>query len=145
VNSKAGSIVNIKLNLVKIKLTLVKIKLTLVKIKLTLVKIKLTLVKIKLTLGGVGFYRIERRVRTLEGQQTEDWGAWQATTTDTQISLTGLERGVEHDFRILATNATGDSLPSPADAGWALLAQGRRVGRSRTPGWGQLRPPFRGR
>lgn len=62
--------------------------------------------------GAVGFYKVQRRKRTLQGQQTEDWGVWQVTTTDSEISLTGLERGVEHDFRILASNATGDSLPS---------------------------------
>ncbi|WKZ79969.1 MAG: fibronectin type III domain-containing protein [Fimbriimonadaceae bacterium] len=34
------------------------------------------------------------------------------TTTDTEITLLDLERGVEHDFRIVAVNAAGDSLPS---------------------------------
>lgn len=62
--------------------------------------------------GAVGFYKVQRRKRTLQGQQTEDWGVWQVTTTDSEIVLTGLERGVEHDFRILASNATGDSIPS---------------------------------
>jgi hypothetical protein len=62
--------------------------------------------------GEVGFYRVERRKRTLAGQQTEDWGAWQATTTDSEITLLSLERGVEYDFRVLAVNAAGDSLPS---------------------------------
>lgn len=83
------------------------------------------------------------RNRTLQGQQAEDYrssrraqrwkqsrdGARQVATTDTEINLTGLERGVEHAFlsacdippnevreaesgRILASNATGDSLPS---------------------------------
>lgn len=62
--------------------------------------------------GPVSYYKIQRRKRTLAGQQTEDWGAWQATTTETEISLSDLERGVEHDFRVLASNATGDSVPS---------------------------------
>lgn len=62
--------------------------------------------------GEVGFYRVERRKRTLAGQQTEDWGFWQVTTTDTEITLLDLERGVEHDFRIVAVNAAGDSIPS---------------------------------
>lgn len=30
---------------------------------------------------------------TINGQQTEDWGAWQVTTTDTEITLLNLERG----------------------------------------------------
>ena len=62
--------------------------------------------------GQVSYYKVQRRIRTLQGQQTEDWGVWQVTTTDTEINLTGLDRGVEYDFRILASNATGDSIPS---------------------------------
>ncbi|MCZ7580875.1 MAG: fibronectin type III domain-containing protein [Fimbriimonadaceae bacterium] len=62
--------------------------------------------------GAVAFYKVQRRKRTLQGQQTEDWGAWQATTTDTEITLLGLERGVEYDFRVVASNSTGDALPS---------------------------------
>lgn len=62
--------------------------------------------------GAVAFYKVQRRKRTLAGQQTEDWGEWQVTTTKTEISLTGLERGVEHDFRVVASNSSGDSLPS---------------------------------
>lgn len=63
------------------------------------------------------------------GRPPEDWGAWQATTTDTEINLSGLDRGVEYDFlsaseippngvretksgRVLASNANGDSLAS---------------------------------
>ncbi len=62
--------------------------------------------------GAVAFYKVQRRKRTLQGQQTEDWGVWQVTTTDTEITLLDLERGVEHDFEVVATNPTGDSLPS---------------------------------
>jgi hypothetical protein len=62
--------------------------------------------------GAVAFYKVQRRKRTLQGQQTEDWGAWQATTTDTEIAILGLERGVEYDFRVVASNSTGDALPS---------------------------------
>lgn len=62
--------------------------------------------------GAVGYYRVERRKRTLAGAQMEDWGAWQATTTDSEINLPGLDRGVEYDFRILAVNSTGASIPS---------------------------------
>ncbi|MFY9234185.1 MAG: fibronectin type III domain-containing protein [Fimbriimonadaceae bacterium] len=62
--------------------------------------------------GEVSHYRIERRIRTLQGQQTEDWGAWQATAIETEIVLSGLERGVEYDFRVIAVNVAGDSAPS---------------------------------
>ncbi|MEX2243903.1 MAG: fibronectin type III domain-containing protein [Fimbriimonadaceae bacterium] len=62
--------------------------------------------------GRVGFYRVERRVRTLAGAQTEDWGAWQLTPIESEITVTGLERGVEYDFRVIAVNAAGDSVPS---------------------------------
>lgn len=62
--------------------------------------------------GAVGFYRIERRKRTLAGQQTEDWGVWQLTTTDSEISINNLERGVEYDFRVSAVSAAGAGLAS---------------------------------
>lgn len=62
--------------------------------------------------GEVDFYRVERRKRTLQGQQTEDWGAWQVTTTVSEINLSGLDRGVEYDFRVIAVNSAGDSAPS---------------------------------
>lgn len=62
--------------------------------------------------GEVSFYRVERRQRTLVGAQTEDWGAWQATTTVTEMGLSGLTRGVEFDFRVVAVNSAGDSVPS---------------------------------
>jgi len=62
--------------------------------------------------GAVAFYKMQRRKRTLAGQQTEDWGEWQVTTTDTEIGLTGLERGVEYDFRAVASNVSGDGVPS---------------------------------
>jgi len=62
--------------------------------------------------GEVDFYRIERRKRTLQGQQTEDWGAWQLTATESEIGLVGLDRGVEYDFRVIAVNSAGDSAPS---------------------------------
>lgn len=62
--------------------------------------------------GPVSFHKVERRIRTPQGQQTEDWAAWQVTTTDTEINLSGLDRGVEYDFRVLASNANGDSLTS---------------------------------
>ena len=62
--------------------------------------------------GMVAFCKIQRRKRTLAGQQTGDWGAWQETTTDTEINLTGLDRGVEYDFRVVASNSKGDAIPS---------------------------------
>ncbi len=49
--------------------------------------------------------------RTLQGQQIEDWTD-HATSTDTKINLSGLDRGVEYDFRVLASNAIGDSTAS---------------------------------
>jgi len=62
--------------------------------------------------GLVAFYRIQRRVRTLQGVQSEDWGVWERTTTDSEISLSGLDRGVEYDFRVIASNGSGDGVPS---------------------------------
>ncbi len=61
--------------------------------------------------GKVSYYKVQRRKRTLQGQQVEDWTD-HATTTDTEINLSGLDRGVEYDFRVLASNATGDSTAS---------------------------------
>jgi len=51
--------------------------------------------------------------------ESEDWGAWQAMATDSEINLTGLDRGVskipmksgEYDFRVIAVNTAGDSFP----------------------------------
>jgi hypothetical protein len=63
-------------------------------------------------LGVVSHYRVERRTRKLSGEQTEDWGVWQVTSTDTNSTVRGLERGVEYDFRVVAVNAGGASVPS---------------------------------
>ena len=62
--------------------------------------------------GKAAFYRVERQVRTLEGKITETWGAWSSSAVASELLLTGQPRGVELDFRIVAVNATGDSLPS---------------------------------
>jgi hypothetical protein len=64
--------------------------------------------------GAVGFYRIDRRKRTLAGQSRfHREGGWQLTATESESLLTGLERGVEYDFPdLVGMNATGDSIPS---------------------------------
>jgi len=38
----------------------------------------------------------------------------QRNMNDTKPTLTNLERGVEYDFEVVATNPTGDCLPSNA-------------------------------
>ena len=60
----------------------------------------------------VSHYRVERRSRKLAGEQIDDWGAWQVSSTDTNTLVKGLERGVEYDFRVVAINAGGASVPS---------------------------------
>lgn len=62
--------------------------------------------------GNVAFYRVERQTKTLAGQVTEPWGVWSTQAVASEITLTGLERGVEYEFRIVAVNAAGDSIPS---------------------------------
>jgi hypothetical protein len=62
--------------------------------------------------GKAAFYRVERQVRTLEGEVTETWGAWSSSAVPSELLLTGQPRSVELDYRIVAVNATGDSLPS---------------------------------
>ena len=61
--------------------------------------------------GNVAFYRIERRVKG-----GEEFGAWQATATASEAHLSGQPHGVEIEYRILAVNPAGDSLPSNAVA-----------------------------
>lgn len=60
----------------------------------------------------MSFYRVERRVKDLSGQVTEEWGVWQQTTTASELSLTSQPRGVEIDYRVFAVNVNGDSVPS---------------------------------
>lgn len=62
--------------------------------------------------GKVSFYKVLRRKRTIPGVPVEDWGAWQATTVPSELMLTGLDRGVEYDFQVIAVNAAGESVPS---------------------------------
>lgn len=62
--------------------------------------------------GKVAWYLVERRKRTIPGVPIEDWGAWQATTAESELMITDLERGVEHDFRVTAYNSAGGSIPS---------------------------------
>jgi hypothetical protein len=62
--------------------------------------------------GRAAFFRVERQVRTLDGKTTEAWGVWSGSAVASELLLTGQPRGVELDFRIIAVNATGDSLPS---------------------------------
>jgi hypothetical protein len=66
----------------------------------------------KSPLEAVSHYRVERRTRKPAGQPTEDWGVWQITSTDTNTTVKALERGVEHEFRVVAVNAGGGSVPS---------------------------------
>lgn len=59
------------------------------------------------------FYRIERQIRDLTtGVVTEEWGVWQATTTETKILLVDQPRAVEISHRVVAVNEAGDSMPS---------------------------------
>lgn len=62
--------------------------------------------------GSVAFYRIERQTKTLQGQVTEAWGIWSTQAVQSEITLAGLTRGVEYEFRIVAVNAAGDSIAS---------------------------------
>lgn len=62
--------------------------------------------------GKVSFYKITRRIKTLAGQVTEDWGVWQHSVTPSEASLTGLDRGVEIDFQVVAVNNNGVGMPS---------------------------------
>lgn len=61
--------------------------------------------------GSVSAYKVLARKRTLGGQQTQDW-TLTATVIESEVTLTNLERGVEYDFEVVATNPTGDSIPS---------------------------------
>ena len=59
--------------------------------------------------GSVSFYRVERMIRNIETNViTEDWGAWQATTTKTEIVVHDQPRRVEIMYRIVANNPNGD-------------------------------------
>lgn len=62
--------------------------------------------------GKAAFYRVERQVRSLENTITEDWGVWNGSAVASELLLTAQPRGVELDYRVIAVNATGDSLPS---------------------------------
>ncbi len=62
--------------------------------------------------GSVAFYRIERQTKTLQGVVTEPWGVWSTQAVQSEITLAGLERGVEYEFRVVAVNAAGDSVAS---------------------------------
>lgn len=63
--------------------------------------------------GKVAYYRVERCVRNAgTGATTEDWGLWSASAIDSETTLTGQPRGSEIDYRIIAVNPNGDSLPS---------------------------------
>lgn len=61
--------------------------------------------------GAVSAYKVLARKRTLGGQQTQDW-TLTATVIPSRVTLTNLDRGVEYDFQVVATNPTGDSIPS---------------------------------
>lgn len=62
--------------------------------------------------GAVAFYRVERQTKTLAGQVTEAWGVWSTQAVKSELTLTGLARGVEYEFRVVAVNAAGDSIAS---------------------------------
>ena len=62
--------------------------------------------------GSVAFYRIDRQISTLQGVVTEAWGIWSTQAVQSEITLVGLTRGVEYEFKIVAVNASGDSIAS---------------------------------
>lgn len=62
--------------------------------------------------GRVVFYRVERQTKTLAGAVTEPWGVWSTQAVASELMLTGLERGVEYEFRVVAVNTWGDSVAS---------------------------------
>jgi len=63
--------------------------------------------------GKVAYYRIERCVRNAAtGAITEDWGLWSGSAISSETTLTGQPRGPQIEYRIIAVNPTGDSMPS---------------------------------
>jgi hypothetical protein len=61
------------------------------------------------SVGSVRFYRIERMIRdTQTNKITEEWGQWQATTSDAHITLHDQPRRVEIMYRVVANNPNGD-------------------------------------
>jgi len=62
--------------------------------------------------GSVAYYRVERQTSTLQGVVTEAWGVWSTQAVQSEITLVGLDRGVEYAFRIVAVNVSGDSIAS---------------------------------
>ena len=59
--------------------------------------------------GSVRFYRVERMIRDIETNEiTEEFGVWQATTTDTELVVHDQPRRVEIMYRVIATNPNGD-------------------------------------
>lgn len=58
-------------------------------------------------------YIVERQVRDITTNTvTEEWGAWQRSVTQSEISLPDMPRGVNISFRVSAVNSTMTSTPS---------------------------------
>ncbi len=60
--------------------------------------------------GYVGLLRIKPPHLAL--QQTMICGSWSVEAAKGEVTLTGLERGVDDEFRVFAVNSAGDSVTS---------------------------------
>jgi hypothetical protein len=67
---------------------------------------------VEASLGAVSHYRVERRRRNAASEHAAEWSGLQVTPTNPNATIKDLERGVEYEFRVVAINAGGPSVPS---------------------------------